>query len=96
MAWIDALCGVHGMTDDDAERVTKAFRIMSAQIEQWPAPATLMKHLPELPRPYFHALPKSEMTLEQVMDDRERRREVLRREYKRLIEAMRGKYEHSR
>lgn len=90
MAWIDALSGVHRLTDDDAERVTKAFRIMSAQIEQWPAPATLMRFLPELPRPYFHALPKPCMTLEQVMDDRAQRCEVMKRERARLQAALRG------
>jgi hypothetical protein len=77
MAWIDALVNVHALTDDDAERVRAAFSAMAANIDQWPAPATLLKFLPELPRPYFHKLPSPEPTPEEVEADAKRRRELV-------------------
>ena len=77
MAWIDALTNVHGLTDDDADRVRTAFSAMAANIEQWPAPATLLKFLPDKPRPYFHKLPAPDLTPEEVQAEAKRRRDLV-------------------
>jgi len=77
MAWIDALTNVHGLTDDDADRVRTGFSAMAANIEQWPAPATLLKFLPDKPRPYFHKLPAPDLTPEEVDAEAKRRREIV-------------------
>jgi hypothetical protein len=77
MAWIDALTNVHGLTDDDADRVRTGFSAMAANIEQWPAPATLLKFLPDKPRPYFHKLPAPDLTPEEVQAEAKRRRDLV-------------------
>lgn len=90
MAWIDALTQVHGLTDEDAERVRLGFSAMAANIEQWPAPATLMRFLPEVRRPYFHALPPPEMTEEEATAEAQRRRAIVEQARADLAKRMRG------
>ena len=68
---------MHQLTDEDAERVKDGFQRMAADIEQWPAPATLMRYLPEKPRPYFHALAAPEQTPEEIEAERARRRAII-------------------
>ncbi len=90
LAWTNALVDVHGLTDEDAERVATAFQVMAASIEQWPAPATLIKFLPEKPRPYFHKLPSPELTPEEERAECDRRRSIVSREQERLKALLHG------
>ena len=44
--WADALWPGRAWYDTDAERIAEGFRRMAGAIEQWPAPAVFLRHLP--------------------------------------------------
>ena len=88
MAWADALA-IHGMNEDDAGRIAEAFRVMAANIEQWPAPATLVKFMPVKRRECFHRLPSPVQTPEEKNAEHNRRCEIIARESDRLANLLR-------
>jgi len=77
-AWTDALTD-RGIVDpqNDPARIEAAFRYLAAHAEKWPAPNTLVTVMPAVPREYFRALPKPELTPEEAEAERQRRRAVI-------------------
>lgn len=77
-AWTDALTD-RGIVDpqNDPARIDAAFRYLAAHAETWPAPNALVAVMPEVPREYFRALPKPELTPEEAEAERQRRRAVI-------------------
>jgi hypothetical protein len=85
MAWASVL-ERHGLDDPerDAPRILRAFEALMDTCHQWPPPRALIENLPELSRPYFHALPKPEQTPEEQEAERLRRRAIVEQASKEL------------
>lgn len=46
----------------DPERIAAGFDKIEGELTAWPAPAEVLKAMPERPRPFFRALPRPETT----------------------------------
>jgi hypothetical protein len=76
--WIDALTD-EGLSDNDAWRVSIAFRVLARTFNTWPAPRDLIDALPPRPREYFTAMPAPKLTPEQEAAGKARRVETIAR-----------------
>lgn len=68
-AWAETLyhSNIEWTQNQDQQRLYQSFLILSRNIERWPAPQDLLKHLPERPQTYL--LPPPKLTAQQKADN---------------------------
>lgn len=86
--WMEAIASLPIQWDEqqDAGRVTRAFACLLAEIERWPAPKMLIKHLP--PR---KELPQLEHKKQLTAEEQARGRENLKKLYQKIAEIFERK-----
>lgn len=86
--WMEAIASLPIQWDEqqDAGRITRAFACLLAEIERWPAPKMLIKHLP--PR---KELPQLEHKKQLTAEEQARGRENLKKLYQIIAEIFERK-----
>lgn len=71
MAWTRVLL-LHGLNDPkrDVPRILEAFEALMGECHQWPAPRALIELLPTISRAAYRALPRPELTPEEIAERR--------------------------
>lgn len=86
--WMEAIASLPIQWDEqqDAGRVTRAFACLLAEIERWPAPKMLIKHLPPRKPP-----PQLEHKKRLTAEEQARGRENLTKLYQKIAEIFERK-----